>query len=139
MLETPVMILAVAYRPFACRYSRMQPLADWVGGRHTPDWWYNCASIRKFGMCWYTSETSYMGCEDAGALVHNVEQDDRLDSAVVSFLVVAQERLLKVLVPPEAIAQQPLTLALLQASSATLSCSVTACHHLCQPAFVRKA
>lgn len=53
---------------------------------------------------------------DAGALVQSVEQDDRLDSAIVSFLVIAQERIMAVLTPPEADSSQPLTLALLQAS-----------------------
>ena len=53
---------------------------------------------------------------DAGALVQSVEQDDMLDSAVVSFLVIAQERIMAVLTPPEADSPQPLTLGLLQAS-----------------------
>ena len=51
----------------------------------------------------------------AGALVQTVEQDDRLDSAVVSFLVLAQERIMVVLMPPGDGSPQPLTLALLQA------------------------
>ena len=51
---------------------------------------------------------------DAGALVQSVEQDDRLDSAVVSFLVIAQERIMVVLTPPADDMSQPLTLALLQ-------------------------
>lgn len=51
----------------------------------------------------------------AGALVHSVEQDDRLDSAVVSFLVMAQERIMMVLTPSGDDSPQPLTLALLQA------------------------
>lgn len=75
-----------------------------------------------------------MGCEGVGALVHNVEQDDRLDSAVVSLLVVAQERILMTLMPPEAVPQQPLTLALLQARRSTIhSCSVTAFQSLVKP------
>lgn len=55
--------------------------------------------------------------------MQSVEQDDRLDSAVVSFLVVAQERIMVVLTPPEAGSPQPLTLALLQARMTT-HCSV---------------
>lgn len=56
---------------------------------------------------------------DAGALVQSVEQDDRLDSAVVSFLVIAQERIMVILTPPAADSPQPLTLALLQARMTT--------------------
>lgn len=52
---------------------------------------------------------------DAGALVQRAEQDDRLDSAVVSFLMIAQERIMVVLTPPGDDLSQPLTLALLQA------------------------
>lgn len=60
---------------------------------------------------------------DAGALVQSVEQDDRLDSAVVSFLVIAQQHIMAILTPPTADSPQPLTLTLLQArNDHTLLC-----------------
>ncbi|KAL0029785.1 hypothetical protein WJX79_010638 [Trebouxia sp. C0005] len=49
----------------------------------------------------------------SGALVRSLGRDDRLDKGIVTLLVVAQERMLAVLTPPDS-AQQPLTLALLQ-------------------------
>jgi len=60
----------------------------------------------------------------AGALVRSIERDDRLDKAVVTLLVVAQERMLAVLTPPDSAAQQPLTLALLQVGSLLHSCQI---------------
>lgn len=50
----------------------------------------------------------------AGALVQTVEQDDKMDSAVISLMLIAQERITTVVTPPEAVPHQPLTLALLQ-------------------------
>ncbi|DBA65573.1 TPA: hypothetical protein ACH3X2_003134 [Trebouxia sp. C0005] len=49
----------------------------------------------------------------SGALVRSIERIDRLDKGIVTLLVVAQERMLAVLTPPDS-AQQLLTLALLQ-------------------------
>ena len=49
-----------------------------------------------------------------GVLVRSIEQDSKLDQAVVTLLTVASDRILAVLTPPEAVPQQPLTLALLQ-------------------------
>ncbi len=58
----------------------------------------------------------------AGALVRSIERDDRLDKGIVTLLVVAQERMLAVLTPPDSAAQQPLTLALLQVGLLLHSC-----------------
>ena len=60
----------------------------------------------------------------AGALVRSTERDDRLDKGIVTLLVVAQERMLIVLTPPDSAAQQPLTLALLQVGSLLHSCQL---------------
>ena len=52
-----------------------------------------------------------------GVVVRNVAGDERLDTAVVALLAVAQDRMQAVIAPPEATPRQPLTLALLQACS----------------------
>ncbi len=59
--------------------------------------------------------------------MRSVEGDIRLDKAVVSLMVDAQERMLTILTPPEAVPHQPLTLALLQARPAT-AVICTGCH-----------
>ena len=51
-----------------------------------------------------------------GVLMRSIERDERLDSAMVTLMVTAQDRMLTILTPPQAIPQHPLTLALLQAS-----------------------
>lgn len=70
---------------------------------------------------------------DAGALVQSVEQDDRLDSAVVSFLVMAQEHIMVILTPPTTDSPQPLTLALLQARTNTRCFVAAVASHIPPP------
>ena len=55
--------------------------------------------------------------------MQSIKQDERLDLGVVSLMLIMHERLTMVLSPPEAVATQPVTLALLQAKLLT-ACSV---------------
>jgi len=76
--------------------------------------------VKMFCMLTWMMKNSILRC--TGALVRSIERDDRLDKAVVTLLVVAQERMLTVLTPPDSAAQRPLTLALLQVRSLLHSC-----------------
>ena len=89
--------------------------------------WDACVTI-MFSFL-YSAISSICACLCTGALVRSIEQDSRLDQAVVTLLTVASERILAVLTPPEAVPQQPLTLALLQVRPQACFATKALCIH----------